>query len=151
MRDDERCGKSKEVKTPELIGQIKNFMDKDRRVSLETISAQFDVSVGIVNTLIREELKMLKICVKFVRKVLREDQKESRCHNRREMFELINSDTVVLEALVTYGESWIDCYNPETKRQSSQWKHAGSPRPKKDRQSKSTHKLLMIPFLTAQA
>ena len=43
-------------------------------------------------------------------------------------------------------ESWIDCYNPETKRQSSQWKHAGSPRPKKARQSKSTHKHLMIPF-----
>ena len=44
------------------------------------------------------------------------------------------------------NESWIPCYDPETKRQSSQWKHAGSPRPKKTRQSKSTHKLLMIPF-----
>ena len=44
------------------------------------------------------------------------------------------------------GESWIYCYDPETKRQSSQWKHAGSPKPKKARQSKSTHKLLMIPF-----
>ena len=43
-------------------------------------------------------------------------------------------------------ESWIYCYDPETKRQSSQWKHAGSPRPKKARQSKSTHELLMIPF-----
>ena len=41
-------------------------------------------------------------------------------------------------------ESWIYCYDPEPK--SSQWKHAGSPRPKKSRQSKSTHKLLMIPF-----
>ena len=43
-------------------------------------------------------------------------------------------------------ESWIYCYDPETKRQSSQWKHAGSPIPKKGRQSKSTHKHLMIPF-----
>ena len=42
-------------------------------------------------------------------------------------------------------ESWIYCYDPETKRQSSQWKHAGSPRRKKARQSKSPHKLLMIP------
>ena len=33
-----------------------------------------------------------------------------------------------------------------TQRQSSQWKHAGSLRPKKARQSKSTKKLLMIPF-----
>ena len=38
VRGDERCGRSKEVRTPELIGQIKNFMDKDRRVSIETIS-----------------------------------------------------------------------------------------------------------------
>ena len=43
-------------------------------------------------------------------------------------------------------ESWIYCYDSETKRQSSQWKHAGSPRSKKARQSKSTKKLLMIPF-----
>ena len=39
VRNDERCGWSKEVSTPELIGQIKNFMDKDRCVSIETISA----------------------------------------------------------------------------------------------------------------
>ena len=53
VKDDERCGRSKEVRTPELIGQIKNFMDKDRCVSIETISAQFDVSMGTVQTIIR--------------------------------------------------------------------------------------------------
>ena len=146
VRDDERCGKSKKVNTPELIGQIKNFMDKDRRVSIETISAQFDVSVGTVHTIIREELKMRKICAKFVPRVLREDQKERCCHDSRKMVELINSDPAVLDALVTCDESWIYCYDPETKTQSSQWMHAGSPRPMKARQGKSTHKLLMIPF-----
>ena len=139
VRNDERCGRSKEVRTPELTGQIKNFMDKDRRVTIETISAQFDVSVGTVHTIIREGLK-------FVPRVIREDQKERRCHDCKEMVELINSDPAVLDALVTCDESWIYCYDPETKRQSSQWNHAGSPRPKKARQSKSTHKLLMIPF-----
>ena len=121
-------------------------MDKDRRVSIETISAQFDVSLETVHTIICEELKMRKICAKVVPRVLREDQKERRCHDSREMVELINSDSALLDALVTCDESWIYCYDPETKRQSSQWKHAGSPRPKKARQSKSTHKLLMIPF-----
>ena len=148
MRDDERCGRSKEVRTPELIGQMKNFMDKDCRVSIETISAQFDVSVGTVCTIIHKELKMLKIFVKFVPRVLREDQKE-RHHDSRGMVELINSDPAVLDALVTCNENWIYGYDPETKRQSSQWKHAGSPRPKNARQSKSTHKLLMIPFFNS--
>ena len=115
-------------------------------MSIETISAQSDVSVGTVNTIICEELKMRKICAKFVPRMLREDQKERRCHDSREMVELINSDPTVLDALVTCDESWIYCYDPETKRQNSQWKHAGTPRPKKARQSKSTHKILMIPF-----
>ena len=151
VRDHERCGRNKEVWTPEFIGQIKNLMDKDRRVSIETISAQLIVSVGIVHTIIREELKMRKIYAKFVPRVLREDQKERPCHDSREMVELINSDPTVLDALVTCDGSWIYCYDPETKRQSSQWKHAGYPRPKNARQRKSTHKLLMIPFLTALA
>ena len=45
-------------------------------------------------------------------------------------------------------ESWIYCYNPESKRQSSQWKCAGSPRLKKTKQNKSIPKLLMIPFFS---
>ena len=119
VRDDERCGRSKEVRTPELIVKIKNFMDKDRRAPIET-SAQFHVSEGTVHTIIGEKLKTQKICAKFVLRVLREDQKERRCHNSREVVELSNSDLAVLDSMVTCDESWIYCYDPETKRQCSQ-------------------------------
>ena len=78
VRDDKRYGRSKEVRTPELIVPIKKFMDKDRRVTIETINAQFDVSVGTVHSIIRKELKMRKICVKFAPVVLRKHQKERR-------------------------------------------------------------------------
>ena len=113
VRDDGRCGRSKKVNTPELIGQIKSFMDKDCPVSIETISAQFDVSAGTVSTIIREELKMQKICAEFVPRVLRGEQKERRCHDSREMVELINSDPAVLDALMNCDESWIYCYDPD--------------------------------------
>ena len=63
VRDDERCGRSKEVRTPQLIGQIKNFIDKDRRVSVETIRAQFDVSVGTVHILFARNWR----CGRFAR------------------------------------------------------------------------------------
>lgn len=151
VRDDERCEREREVRTPELVEKIRNFMDEDRRVSIETISTQFDVSVGTVHTIIHEELKMRKICAKFVSRVLSEEQQERRRDVSSEIVELIESDPEVLEALVTCDESWIYCYDPETKRQSFQWKHVGSPRPKKARQSKSTQKLMMIPFLTSRA
>ena len=86
---------------------------------------------------------MRKICAKFVPRIVREDQKERRYHDNREMVALINSDPAVLDALVTRDEIYV----PMTKIQSSQWKHVGSPRPKKARKSKSTHKHLMIPFI----
>ena len=135
MRDDERCGRSRKIRISEMIGQINDFMNRDRRVSIKTLSSQFNVSVGAVHTIIREELKMQKICAKFVPRVLREDQRERLCNGSKEMVELINSDLQVLDALVTCVESWIYCYDPETTRQICQWKHAGSPRPKKARQS----------------
>ena len=50
VRDEERCGRRKNDRKPELLGQIKNFMDKDRYASIKTISAQFYVSVGTVQT-----------------------------------------------------------------------------------------------------
>ena len=83
LRDDERCGRSREVRTSEMIGQINDFMNRDRRVSIETLSAQFNVSVGAVHKIIREELKIRKICAKFVPRVLREDQRERRCNDNK--------------------------------------------------------------------
>ena len=47
VRDNERCGRSKKVRTKELIGQIKNFMDKDRRVSIELIDQRVRVWVRV--------------------------------------------------------------------------------------------------------
>ena len=89
---------------------------------------------------------MQKICAKFVSRVLREDQNERLCHDSREVVELINSDPAVLDALVTSDESYIYCYNTETKRQRSQMKYAGSPRPKKARQSESAQQTFDGPF-----
>ena len=132
VRDDKRCGKSKEVRTAELTGQIKNFVDKDRRVSIDTISAQFDVSVGTVHT---------EDGGRFARSL------SQGCSEKiRKKDVVMTADPAVLDALVTCDESWVYCYDSETKRQSSRWKHAGSPRLKKARQSESTHKLLMIHF-----
>ena len=151
VRDDERCGRSKEVNTPELIGQIKNFMDKDRCVSIETINAQFDVSVGTVHTIIREELKIQKICTKFVPRVLREDQKERRCHDSREMVELINSDPAVLDALVTCDESWIYCYDPETRDRVPSGSMLALPDPRRPDRANPPTNFWWSLFLTALA
>ena len=114
-------------------------MDEDRRVSKETISTKFDVSMGTVHTIIHEQIKILKICVKFVPRVFSKEQKERRHNDSREIVEFIDSiHPEILEAMVACDESWINCYDPESKRQSFQWKHAGSPQTQ-DGQTEQVH------------
>ena len=143
VRDDERCERSKEVRTPELIGQIKNFMDKDCHVSIETISAQFDVSVGTVDNYLwgTEDAEDLhKLCPKGAqRRWERKTSSWQQGDGQADQFRFP-------QFLMLWWPAMKAGSTAMTKRQSSQWKHAGSPRPKKAKQSKSTHKFLMIPF-----
>jgi histone-lysine N-methyltransferase SETMAR len=63
-----------------------------------------------------------------------------------ELKEQVRNDPYFLSRVVTGDESWIYGYDPETKQQSSQWKHPSSPRPKKVRQVKSNVKSMLICF-----
>ncbi|UYV80132.1 hypothetical protein LAZ67_18001789 [Cordylochernes scorpioides] len=44
-------------------------------------------------------------------------------------------------------ETWVYGYDPETKRQSAEWRGQGEPRPKKSRILKSRNKVLLVAFL----
>ena len=49
--------------------------------------------------------------------------------------------------LVTMDETWLYHHDPDTKQQSMEWRHSGSPRPKKFRVQKSAGKVLASIFL----
>jgi len=51
-----------------------------------------------------------------------------------------------LGRVITGDETWVYQHDPETKRQSAQWKTANSPRPKMFRQSKSRVKIMLLTF-----
>jgi hypothetical protein len=56
------------------------------------------------------------------------------------------SDKNFMRQIITGDETWVYGYVPETKRQSSQWKSADFPRPKKARQVRSKVKVMLIVF-----
>ena len=51
-----------------------------------------------------------------------------------------------MERVITGDECWFFQYDPETKRQSLEWRLKGSPRPKKARMSKSKVKYMLVCF-----
>jgi len=52
----------------------------------------------------------------------------------------------ILGHVITGDETWVYQYDPETKRQSAQWKTANSPKPKNFRRSKSRVKTMLLNF-----
>ncbi|GFW57490.1 histone-lysine N-methyltransferase SETMAR [Trichonephila clavipes] len=55
-----------------------------------------------------------------------------------------------MKRIVTGDETWCHHYEPETKRDSMQWKHASSPPPKKFRAVKSAGKVFLTVFFDVQ-
>jgi len=84
--------------------------------------------------------------VKFVPRLLTQNQKNTRLTLCQELKNQIESDTNFLSKAIMGDESWCYWYDPETKQASSQWKTPTSPRPKIARQVRSNVKMMLIVF-----
>ncbi|XP_033225715.1 uncharacterized protein LOC117178395 [Belonocnema kinseyi] len=82
----------------------------------------------------------------MVPKVLTDDQKLRRVEVCQENLNMCESYPQSLNNVITGDESGIFEYDPEKKRQSSEWHTPVSPRPKKERISKSKVKTMIIVF-----
>lgn len=93
---------------------------------------------------------MQKVCAKLVPKLLTDDHKNSRVMIAVELLERVQNKPDFLDNVITGDETWAFEYDPEMKRQSSEWHTSESPRPKKARMSKSKVKTMFIVFFDAK-
>ena len=142
-----RPGRPKTGTTPELIDQIHEIILEDRRISATSIPDQLGISRERVGSIIHEDLVMRKLSAKWVPKCLSADKKLQRCQSSEQPLEFFRSDpNDFLSQLVTMDETWLYHYDPEAKQQSMEWRHTGSPRPKKFLVQKSAGKFLASIF-----
>ena len=108
------------------------------------IAEELSINKDTVWSIITENLKMRKDGPQAV--VRGPETAVTVC---QDIIERLEDDPDLLVRVITADESWIFEYDPETKRQSRQWKSPASPRPKKVRMSKSKVKVMLIArFLT---
>jgi len=138
-RDAPRPRRPKTLTTPEIIDQIHDLILVDRRISARSTSEQLGTSRERVGSIIHEDLDMRKLFAKWVPKCLKADQKRQRCQSSEQLWNFLGVIRMIScrARLVTIGETWLYHYDPEIKQQSLEWRHSGSPRPKKFRVQKS--------------
>jgi len=126
-------------------------MVKDRRLSVRMIAEETGLDKCAVHRILTDHSHMRKICAKLVSKNLSVEQKANRLENCQDLQERLKIGPNFLDKVITGDESWVFDYDPETKRQSSEWHTKISPRPKKARMSRSKVKTMIIVFSTVLA
>ncbi|CAK9816246.1 Histone-lysine N-methyltransferase SETMAR [Anthophora plagiata] len=146
-----RCGRPVEVSDPSLESRIDGLIRDNRRITVEMIAEEVPVSVGTVHNVIQNNLKYRKTCAKWVSRQLTDAHKESRLSISQDLKQqsLIEGDAF-FERIVTSDEVWIHHYDPETKRQSMEWKHTSSPVRKKFKVQPSAGKVMLTIFWDLQ-
>ena len=102
-------------------------MRENRRLTVRSIAEQVNIDRETVKKILTEDLDMRKVCAKMVPKEVTEEQKQRRVTISQELLERQDD---ILGRVITGDGTWVYQYDPETKRQSEQWKTANSPQPK---------------------
>ena len=129
VTEEERSGRPATSRTEKNIPKIRQIIRENRRLTVRSIAEQVNINRETVGKILIEDLDMRKACAKMVPQELAEKQKQRRVTIRQELLERRDD---ILGRVITGDETWVHQYEPETKRQSAQWKTTNSPRKKKD-------------------
>ncbi|XP_011706123.1 PREDICTED: putative uncharacterized protein FLJ37770, partial [Wasmannia auropunctata] len=146
VKDDERSGRPTVTRTNENIAAVAKLIKEDRNVTSRMIEEILNIPKTVVLRILREDLNKRKLCARFIPHALTQEQMDDRIEYCQDLLSMIDRDENFLDKIITGDETWCFAYDPETKRQSSEWVGESSPRPKKLRFQKSRVKTMLIVF-----
>ena len=111
LKDDDRPGHPRTVVTDDNIEKARDVIRKDRRLDVQAIAEEVNLDRESVRRILREELNMRKVCAKMVPKLLSDERKE------RRICIALRMSQILLNSIVTCGETLVFTYDPLTKRQ----------------------------------
>jgi len=146
INDDPHVGQAKFVITPESIEKVRDFLNIHPKSSLRFMEIELGMSKDSIHRILTEKLGYRKVCSHFVPHKLTDDQKLLRIQHCKDIVKESKKDKNFLYNIVTGDETWCFQYDPETKRQSAEWRPQNEPATKKPRFEKSKVKTMLICF-----
>ena len=130
-----------------VINQVQTLLMQDRHITVQELADEVRVSIGSIHTILTADLGLRRVSAKFMPKLLMMEEKKLCLEIAQDMLDCVESDSNFLNTVIT-GDEWVYGYDPETKAQSSQWKHPSSPKPKKAQQVRINVKVMLTVFPT---
>ena len=111
------------------------------------------ISHGSVHTILTQNLNMRRVAARWVPHALTLEQKQSRVDIAQKLLSRYQNEKesfINRIPVVAIDETWIRSYEPELKRQSSEWHTPSSQRPVKFRR-KNIFKVFMMAIIDFQS
>ncbi|KFM67462.1 Histone-lysine N-methyltransferase SETMAR, partial [Stegodyphus mimosarum] len=132
--DAEREGRPATATKSEIAARVNECILANRRITINKISNERDISHGSVHKIIADHLEFRKVCARWVPRLLTEEHKGKRFESAFAFLQRYQTEgNDFLDKIVTGDETRIHHFSPETKRSSLEWKHCSSPTRKKCR------------------
>lgn len=139
------------VTTQENVKKVHDLVLQDRRVTIRQLVEDTGLSYHVVQNILTAELNMKKLSARWVPRMLTDAHKQTRIDICSRLLTRYRHDKEnFLARLVTIDESWIYHYDVETKIQSKEWTHRGSPPPRKFKMQPSAGKVMLTVFWDAE-
>lgn len=149
--DEHAGGPEIQVTTDENIQKVHNLILQDRRITLRQIVEETGFSYHVVQNITSNILEVKKITARWVPRMLLPLQKRARMDICRQLLDTFRKNKKsFLDRYITMDETWVHHYDPETKLQSKEWRHSGSPPPRKFKAVPSAGKVLASVFWDAE-
>jgi len=130
IEDKKRGGHPKSTRTEVNIAAVADLVKNDRRIASIMIAESLNIPKTVVLRIMKEDLGKRKLCARLFPHCLTPEQREVRVTSCQDIVALAEADNF-FNKIITGDETWCFAYDPETKRQSSEWIVETFPRLKK--------------------
>jgi histone-lysine N-methyltransferase SETMAR len=109
---------------------VRNAIEDDQHITIQEICDSYCLSVGTVHTIIHDELKMKKVCAKWLPHLLTEAQKKERERYSAQLLAVFEPQGPKrLTDVITGDETFISFYGMPSKRANMVWIDEAGDRP----------------------
>jgi len=133
--------------TGENSDRVDALIRENRRITVRELSGILNISDGSVKTIIKQHLRYSKVCARWISHLLTDEHKSTWLQVAQSLLSRYKQEgDIFLDSIMTTDETWVHYFMPESKRSSMQWRHPGSPKPKKAKTMFSAGKVMATIF-----
>ena len=141
----------KRATSAKMVARVKEIVATDARYTTRQIASMVGISLGAAHTILKRDLKMRKICARWIPHLLTDEQKKTRVQCAKKLLKKFpNYNARSFANVVTGDETWVHFFEPKRKIQNKIWATKYCKRPCIAKRTMSVKKVMYAIFFSNQ-